>query len=379
MPITKDTAAADENNFAGLSLKAWKAAPEAGAALQKDGFAGGVLKDIDDMVAFIREEGGTEDDVELAVKEVKDADGKGKMTTATISNESVDRHNDTISVKGWDLKSYKTNPVVLVNHASRSLPAGIATSTFKSKKEKALKQVILWNDKDLDPVGHQVGEFYAAGKMRAFSVGFRALEWEVNEERSGEGWWEVAVDFMKQELLENSAVTIPANSEALADAKSMGALPGFLKMAVEAIEAAGGWAFAPTEVKAAYLACKDLDDKRIVFDLAAEGEKTFTAFGAMEQREPADDVSTVSVVTAGAEDDTPTEPVEERAAEPAERDTKGIGDPDGGDSVADDEFEIDEEDAEVIGAAVAELVDEKLSELKEDLGKSFTAATGRLD
>lgn len=347
----------NEADLGSLALKAWKAAPQENASLQKDACAGGVLKDADDVVRFIRDEGGSEEDVELAVKEMDAADGAGAMISATISTENPDRQNDTIALKGWNLSNYKTNPVILLNHASRSLPIGIATSTFRSRKENSLKQTILFNSKDLDPTGFQVGEFYKNGKMRAFSVGFRALEWEVNKDRSGEGPWDVAIDFTKQELLENSAVTIPANSDALADAKSMGTLPGFLKMAIEAIDQAGGWAFAPNSVKSAYEAIKELDDKRIFIDLGSE-EKSFA---------PVADIIPLP------------EQHEEQPSAAAESDTKGVDNLDGGDSVQDDGFEIDNEDAKIIGEAVAELVDQKLSDLKEELGKSYTAATGRLD
>lgn len=339
------------------SLRAWKAEPEEGAKLEKEGFAGGVLKDSDAVVRFIREEGGSEEDVELAVKEMSDADGKGAMISATISSGSVDRQNDTIAVKGWDLKSFKKNPVILLNHASRSLPVAIATSTFKSKKDDTLKQTILFNDKDLDPAGWQVGQFYAAQKMRAFSVGFRPLDFAVNEARSGDGYWDIAIDFLKQELLENSAVTIPANSDALADAKSMGTLPGFLKMAVEAIEKSGGWAFAPDEVKAAYAACADLEDKRVFIDLGA-GKKEFAPMPAPAEK---------------------SGPEQEENASSAEGDTNTDEESDGGDPVQEDEFEIDAEDAEIIGTTVAQLVETQLSALEEELSKSHTAATGRLD
>lgn len=53
--------------------------------------------------------------------------------------------------------------------------------------------------------------------MRAVSVGFVPKKWTRNEERAG-----YAVDFVEQELLEYSAVPVPANPEALLEAKSAG-------------------------------------------------------------------------------------------------------------------------------------------------------------
>ena len=64
--------------------------------------------------------------------------------------------------------------------------------------------------------------------MRAFSVGFLPLEYEerdrdemTEEERQRAGWWG-GMNFIKQELLEISAVPIPMHPEALADIKRMG-------------------------------------------------------------------------------------------------------------------------------------------------------------
>jgi hypothetical protein len=49
-------------------------------------------------------------------------DPSARRMTFTISTGSVDRDNDTLDPKGWDVKSYLTNPVVLFAHDYKSLP-----------------------------------------------------------------------------------------------------------------------------------------------------------------------------------------------------------------------------------------------------------------
>src|SRR5687768_11547291 len=50
--------------------------------------------------------------------------------TCTISTAGVDRMGDTIAVTGWQLASYRANPVVLFGHASDELPVGRAASVW---------------------------------------------------------------------------------------------------------------------------------------------------------------------------------------------------------------------------------------------------------
>ena len=54
-----------------------------------------------------------------------------------------------------------------------------------------------------------------AGFLSATSVGFRPLDYDIADDRDdGEGWFP-PMDFKRQELLEFSIVTVPANAEAL--------------------------------------------------------------------------------------------------------------------------------------------------------------------
>lgn len=269
----------------------WKKDQDAKAVISKDfGSVARVLKDGDDMVKWMREEGASDDEVDASVEEYKGVDDtSGALVTATVSSSDVDRENDTINHAGWDLKDYRKNPIILLNHDSRgeSLPIGRATSTFKSAADKSLKQVIAFNGQELDERGYRVGEFFRAGVMRAFSVGFQPTEWSVNEERSGDDFWSVAIDFKKQILLENSAVNVPANPFALADAKSMGLLPGMLEAAFKAIDEAGGWVFSSDEVKNLVASAREVDGRSLIlFDMGAKAIAELP-FAIVEEQVPA--------------------------------------------------------------------------------------------
>jgi HK97 family phage prohead protease len=133
-----------------------------------------------------------------------------------ISTASVDRMKDTIALEGWRLENYAKNPVVLWAHNSYSPPSGKAPAGARVE-DNALKATAVFASRDLWPFGNMVGRMYLHGYMNAVSVGFQPLKYAWNEERSS---W--AIDFLEQELLEFSAVPIPANPEALVDAKSKG-------------------------------------------------------------------------------------------------------------------------------------------------------------
>ena len=127
-----------------------------------------------------------------------------------ISDGSVDRENDTVSPKGWDLDSFKNNPVVLWAHNHRELPVGVATSV-KEQGGKLLASMKFAEHEFAQTVKQMV----EGGFLRTVSVGFRPLEWTINEERGG-------IDFKRQELLEFSVVPVPANPNALIAASAKG-------------------------------------------------------------------------------------------------------------------------------------------------------------
>jgi hypothetical protein len=135
-----------------------------------------------------------------------------------ISNASVDRYGDIITVSGWDLKMYKQNPVVLFGHLSSIPPIGKSIKTWK--EGDALRAIAQFMPADLSPFADSIYRMYLEGYLRAVSVGFRPLKYEPIMDDNGD--YTYAYKFIKQELLEFSAVPIPANPEALVAARSKG-------------------------------------------------------------------------------------------------------------------------------------------------------------
>lgn len=158
---------------------------------------------------------------DLATQVISKGDKDDDPIHFIISSETPDRDDDIIRAKGWNLKHYKKNPVVLFAHDGRSLPVGKSQKVWKT--EDTLESEAIFTPKDLYPFGHMVGQFYRQGFLKATSVGFRPLEFKEREmeDEESRGFWG-PTEFMKQELLEYSSVPVPAHPEALIQARSLG-------------------------------------------------------------------------------------------------------------------------------------------------------------
>ena len=146
--------------------------------------------------------------------------------TFTISDETVDRDRDIISLNGWELDNFKNNPVVLFAHNSRDLPIARAVNTFK--RDKKLKSKAEFTPRDLNPLGDTVRRMVEDRFLRATSVGMLPKEWEFADNEEDENR-KFGINFLKQELLEWSIVPIPANPSALIDAHAAGIDTGPIK------------------------------------------------------------------------------------------------------------------------------------------------------
>lgn len=134
------------------------------------------------------------------------------------SNERVDRMGDIIRVKGWQLQEFRRNPVFLFGHRSDMEPIGRAVSITRSTDPLSLVMDVRFPTEEESPLGARVWKLYRGGYMNAVSVGFQPLETLVitdDEERSNLGLGKYGVVYTKQDLLELSAVSIPANPDAL--------------------------------------------------------------------------------------------------------------------------------------------------------------------
>jgi HK97 family phage prohead protease len=141
----------------------------------------------------------------------------------TISTGAVDRDQDCINVKGWELGFYKLNPVVLWSHRADELPIGKTIDIGNSDHR-------LYASVEFLPGGYGaasdladcVYRMAADGYISATSVGFRPIKWDFTEDETRDaGGWMPGIDFHEQELVELSLVSVPSNPEALID----GAIP----------------------------------------------------------------------------------------------------------------------------------------------------------
>jgi len=153
----------------------------------------------------------------------KSETGAAQELQFTLSTADVDRDNDSIDPAGWDLRSFEKAGTVLWAH-DYSLPP-IARPTRAWVENDKLLATAEFTSADMPhPLGLGFGDtvarMYREGILRAVSVGFRPIEFDVNAER-GNG----ALDFKRQELLEFSAVPVPANPQALMHAKGFDMRP----------------------------------------------------------------------------------------------------------------------------------------------------------
>lgn len=157
------------------------------------------------------------------------------------SSGKPDRLGDTIDPKGWYLKNYKKNPVILWSHStggfgSIAIPPVAKADKVWVEEEKELKIKGHFAD---TPFAQELKTLVEGGFLNAVSVGFiplvedqkgeiemeekmyrRANDIEIEKGAYGEG-----EHFAKQELLELSWVSVPALATALVSARKEMSLP----------------------------------------------------------------------------------------------------------------------------------------------------------
>lgn len=154
---------------------------------------------------------------------VKTEDIGERTVRFTISKEVTDRDGDILRADGVDFENYMKNPVFLGFHNSRDFPLGKVINFWvegKSVKADVYFPKLEELSSDMNNVSEKARlidfcfHCYKTGMLNAVSVGFIPLEW--TETKDG-------YDITKWELLEFSAVAVPANQDAIAEAvKSFG-------------------------------------------------------------------------------------------------------------------------------------------------------------
>jgi hypothetical protein len=133
-----------------------------------------------------------------------------------FSDESVARDGDTIRTAGWDLAAYLANPVFLWAHDSSAPPIGKVIEIGAVGAE--LRGTVSYAEADEYPFADTIYRLTQGGFLNATSVSWLPRKWRQSADKSRPG----GIDFLEQELLEISAVPVPALSTALATARGAG-------------------------------------------------------------------------------------------------------------------------------------------------------------
>lgn len=152
----------------------------------------------------------------LEVKATAEADAP--VIEFVASDDTLDRYDEVIVAQGWELTNYQRNPVFQNSHKYGDVIFTLGKALATSIRGNALVQRIEFAVA-INPVAKLAYELYKGGFLNAVSVGFIPLEWE-----DGGGATAYRRKFIKQELLELSAVSIPANPNALQNAVQCGAV-----------------------------------------------------------------------------------------------------------------------------------------------------------
>jgi HK97 family phage prohead protease len=157
----------------------------------------------------------------IVIRKTHASTNKADGLDFVLSDETPDRYGDVIAADGWILNNFKRNPIALFGHNS-SFPIG-------SWKDLHVENGALRGHLQLAPAGtseriDEIRKLVEAGILRAVSVGFLPVESRAKSKT------EPGELYVKQELIETSLVSIPANPNALAVAKNLHVSDATLQM-----------------------------------------------------------------------------------------------------------------------------------------------------
>jgi HK97 family phage major capsid protein len=129
------------------------------------------------------------------------------MLEAVVASDSLDRHGETIDMKGMNVKNYMKNPVVAWGHNYDEPAIAKTDKLTKTKDGKLIAKMTFASD--IYDKAKTIYNLYKGGFMKAFSIGFIPEQMDGNR-------------YIKSEMIEFSAVLVPANPEALLLAQKRG-------------------------------------------------------------------------------------------------------------------------------------------------------------
>lgn len=137
-----------------------------------------------------------------------------------MSDESVDRMGEVINADGWDLESFKSNPIGLFNHHSDAIIGRWENVRVEGKR---LKARFVFADEGTSEIADTARKLWNQKILRGASVGFKALKKEVLTKDSDPYFGPFR--YLQQQLLECSLVSVPANANAMPVLRSYHLLP----------------------------------------------------------------------------------------------------------------------------------------------------------
>lgn len=148
--------------------------------------------------------------------QVKGLDIEERSVTAVISSNAIDRDNEVLDPKGAKIDRFLSNPVVLWSHDSFSPPVGKAIWVKKGRGKITAKVQFAETER-----AEEIWQLFKGKFLNAFSVGFDPIAHRQPtpaDIKKDPELANVRRIFSEWELLEFSAVAVPANPEALATA-----------------------------------------------------------------------------------------------------------------------------------------------------------------
>jgi HK97 family phage major capsid protein len=130
----------------------------------------------------------------------------GKLQ-AIVNSGQLDRHGEVLDMKGLDIKTYMTNPVLAYSHDYQKMSVGRTDKLTKTREGKLVADFVFATDVEGYDLPKILDQLYRKKYQFAFSIGFIPQEMQGNT-------------YTKSTMIEFSPVLIGADAQALLKAKS---------------------------------------------------------------------------------------------------------------------------------------------------------------
>lgn len=161
-------------------------------------------------------------EIQAAASGAAASNGSSPVLDFIASNQALDRFGEIILADGWRLENYRRNPVFQNAHQYGDILFTLGKALITEVRELANGPALFQRVEfavELNPMARIAYGLYRGGFLNAVSVGFIPLKWEEPDRTNGShgaaGEPAPRRRYLEQELLEVSAVGIPANPEAL--------------------------------------------------------------------------------------------------------------------------------------------------------------------